>query len=123
MAGDRAKSAPLLSPDGVERWDTKQRQRLFATILREAGAPEGSVCYSFRHGYISQLANQGVGLHMIAENCGTSVGQIEANYAKFRADEFRAVVAATTDKRPTLRLVKTEEPRQDEHQDLLPAAA
>ena len=105
ISAGRPASAPLLSPDGVEHWDTKQHQRRFKDVLLRAGAPKDAVPYSFRHSFISRWVEAGVSLKLIADNCGTSVGQIEKTYAKFLPDERRRLVQATA---PKLRLVTPE---------------
>ena len=58
--------------------------------------------YSFRHSFISRWVEAGVSLKLVAENCGTSVGQIEKTYAKFLPDERRAIVQKSA---PKLRVV------------------
>ena len=103
LAAGRPPRAVLLPrPDGA-RWKTGDQQHRFARAAKLAKLPEGSCFYSLRDSYISRAIESGMPLTVIAENCGTSVRQIEKHYAHVLAEKRRELIERHA---PQLRRVK-----------------
>ena len=81
----------VFTPDS-ESWRSRH-WRPFNEAVKRAKLPKGTCFYSLRHSYISKLVAAGVSPLFIAENCGTSVKEIEATYAKFKPDQKRELLA------------------------------
>ncbi len=102
LAGDRAPNEPLLSPPEGGRWQKSMQHRRIKSALKAAGLPAAASLYAIRHTYISRAIERGMPLTLIAENVGTSVKMITANYAHMLAASRRAMVERTA---PRLRVV------------------
>lgn len=103
LAAGRPPRAVLLPrPDGAP-WKTGAQQYRFLRAAKLARLPEGSCFYSLRHSYISRAIESGMPLTVIAENCGTSIRQIELHYAHVLAAKRRELIERHA---PQLRRVK-----------------
>ena len=76
---------------------------LFNAVLKDEGLKSDRdgkrrTAYSLRHTYVSLRLLEGANIHMLANNCGTSVEMIEAHYAAHIKDRIDA--AAINTKRP-----------------------
>lgn len=91
LTAGKAPDALVFTPDG-ESWRSRH-WRPFNEAANRAKLPKGTCFYSLRHSYISQQVKVGVSPLFIAENCGTSVKEIEATYAKFKPDQKRELLA------------------------------
>ena len=87
----KAPDVLVFTPDG-EPWRSRH-WRPFNEAVQRAKLPKGTCFYSLRHSYISKQVAAGVQPLFIAENCGTSVKEIEATYAKFKPDQKRELLA------------------------------
>lgn len=89
----------FLSPRGTP-WNTQSLfdhlNRLLAQpSIREwcqgsGFTPDRVICYSFRHGYITDMLKAGCPIKMLADLCGTSVAMIEKTYSH-AADDRQAM--------------------------------
>jgi integrase len=102
IAGDRDPAEALLSPGEGRRWGPSYQHKRIKVALAAAGLPLSACFYTMRHSYISRAIERGMPLQMLAENVGTSVKMIEANYGKFLAATRRAMIERTA---PRLRVV------------------
>lgn len=88
LSKDRSASEHLFKKSDDTPWKRSEQTRPFKEALRRAGLSTNGSIYALRHSYISGAIEGGVPLNIIAENCGTSVRQIEKTYAKI-LDEHR----------------------------------
>jgi integrase len=91
LCAGKSSEALVFTPDG-ENW-RRRYDRGFRQAVQRINLPKGTCFYSLRHSYISKLVAAGVSPLFIAENCGTSVKEIEDTYAKFKPDQKRAMLA------------------------------
>lgn len=91
LTAGKAPDDLVFTPDG-ESWRSRHWYP-FNEAVRRAGLPKGTCFYSLRHSYISKQVAAGVQPLFIAENCGTSVREIEDTYAKFKPDQKRELLA------------------------------
>ncbi len=98
MSGKDALNSLVFSLDGKTELSQRATLYHFGKILDLAKinrAPDDSgikrhlVPYSFRHFFITQKINAGLGFHKIADMCGTSTTQIENTYRHPDEDEKR----------------------------------
>ena len=71
----------------------KQYQHLMRAAVNKAKLDAATCFYSLRHTYISNQMKAGVPPQAIAENCGTSVKQIEDHYGHFAPSDKRRLLA------------------------------
>ncbi len=71
----------------------KQNEHLMRAAAKKAKLDPATCFYSIRHAYISRQLKAGVQPLFIAENCGTSVKQIEDHYGHFAEEEKRRLLA------------------------------
>src|SRR5262249_44516447 len=95
VAGDRARSEPLLSPAEAGRWQKSMQPRRIKAALKAAELPKSASFYTIRHTYISRAIERGMPLTLLAENVGTSVRMIELHYAHVLASTRRELVEKT----------------------------
>jgi len=83
----RSANAPLFTcaTSADQRLPRHSLSRVLKPSLKQAGLPKSAVYYTLRHSYISRSIEAGVSLKVVAENCGTSLLQIEKTYAKVLA--------------------------------------
>ena len=89
VAGNRRAGEPLLIRKDGSGWYDGGHKKPVATSVAQAGltSPEGNITsYCLRHGFITRALAGGVPTVAVAQHCGTSVGMIESNYAKFAPD-------------------------------------
>ena len=91
LCAGKAPEDLVFTPDG-ESWRSRH-WRPFNEAVQRAKLPKGTCFYSLRHSYISKQVAVGVQPLFIAENCGTSVKEIENTYAKFKPDQKRELLA------------------------------
>lgn len=102
IAGDRESGEPLLQPSEGGRWLKSMQHRRMKAALAAAKLPASASFYAVRHTYISRAIERGMPLTLLAENVGTSLKMIEANYAHMLAASRRTLVERTA---PRLRVV------------------
>jgi len=90
-AGRRPNELVFVHRDG-EPW-RKRYQYFMTQAVKRAGLDPKINFYSIRHSYISNQIKAGVIPQVVAENCGTSIKQIEDFYGHFKPDEKRAQLA------------------------------
>ena len=66
---------------------------LWRAVRNQAQIDPAATFYCLRHTYISNQMKAGVSPLFIAENCGTSIKQIEDHYGHFAEDEKRRRLA------------------------------
>lgn len=103
VAADREPEVALLPRADGERWGKSEQHRPFKRAAAAAGLPASASFYALRHSHISRAIEAGMPLSLLAENCGTSLGMIQRNYAKVLASTRQQVLEATA---PKLRRVK-----------------
>ena len=74
----------------------KQNENLMRAAVEKAKLDPATCYYSLRHAYISKQLKAGVQPLFIAENCGTSIKQIEDHYGHFADEEKRRLLALGT---------------------------
>ena len=78
-------NAPLFARvDGVA-WNKDSWKKPIKAAVKEAGLPETTSAYTFRHSTITELVTNGLDLLTVAQLAGTSVVMIEKHYGQFRA--------------------------------------
>ena len=87
LAQKKLPGAWLLTAPNGDQWGPKDHFRPF-NAARKAARLAPDVCfYTLRHTHISHALMAKRSLHLIAENCDTSVRMIEKNYAKWLAQQ------------------------------------
>ena len=71
-----------------------QHRRIKAALVA-AKLPKSATFYAIRHTHISRAIERGQPLTLIAENVGTSVKMISANYAHMLAASRREIIERT----------------------------
>ncbi len=103
VSKDCLPDAVLLPRADGERWGKSEQHRPFKRAAALAGLPASASFYALRHSHISRAIEAGMPLSLLAENCGTSLGMIQRNYAKVLAATRHEFIEATS---PKLRRVK-----------------
>ncbi|MDQ2954901.1 MAG: tyrosine-type recombinase/integrase [Pseudomonadota bacterium] len=103
LAAGRASDAPLLPRSDGERWPRSWHHRAIKKAVALAELPASVSFYTLRHAHISRAIEQAMPLSLVAENVGTSLRMIEANYAHVLAKTRRDTIQKTA---PRLRRVK-----------------
>lgn len=103
IAANRLPEAPLLPRADGSRWGKSEHFRPFRRAAEDAALPQSASFYALRHSHISRAIEAGMPLSLLAENCGTSLGMIQHNYAKVLASTRSEFVEATS---PKLRRIK-----------------
>jgi integrase len=103
LTKDRPAGAVLLPRADGDRWGKSEQARPFKRAAAAAELPATASFYTLRHSHISRAIEAGMPLSLLAENCGTSLGMIQKNYAKVLASTRRQFVESTS---PRLRVVK-----------------
>lgn len=91
LCAGKKPDALVFSPDG-RPWGRRYKHALMMAV-EKAKLPSGTSFYSLRHSYISEQMKAGVPPQAIAENCGTSVKQIEDHYGHFAPSAKRKLLA------------------------------
>lgn len=99
----RPPAAVLLPRSDGARWEKSWQARPFKRAAKAAKLPASASFYALRHSHISRAIESGMPLSLLAENCGTSLGMIQKNYAKVLASTRGEFIEATS---PKLRRVK-----------------
>jgi integrase len=102
IAAEREPNEPLLQPSEGGRWLKSMQHRRMKAALAAAKLPKTASFYTVRHTYVSRSIERGMPLTLLAENVGTSLKMIEANYAHMLAASRRTLVERTG---PRLRVV------------------
>lgn len=95
IAAGREPDAPLFQPDEGGRWLKSMQHRRIKAALVAAKLPKSATFYSLRHTHVSRAIERGQPLTLIAENVGTSVKMISANYAHMLAASRREIIERT----------------------------
>ena len=66
-------------------WNKDSWKKPIKAAVKEAGLPETTSAYTFRHSTITELVTNGLDLLTVAQLAGTSVVMIEKHYGQFRA--------------------------------------
>lgn len=103
LTDKRPAGAVLLPRGDGDRWGKSEQARPFKRAAKAAELPASASFYTLRHSHISRAIEGGMPLSLLAENCGTSLGMIQKNYAKVLASTRRQFVESTS---PKLRIVK-----------------
>jgi len=111
-AGRKPNEPLFVKDDGAPWGDANEWGRPLKEAAERVGLPigRGGVClYTARHSHISQalVSKNRMPVQMLAENAGTSVKMIEANYGKFFDADRRRLVEAGTAKLGLKRTIVT----------------
>ena len=91
LCAGKDKTDLVFTPDG-QPW-RKRYERHMNRAIKQARLDPATCFYSLRHSYISQQMKAGVPPQAIAENCGTSIKQIEDHYGHFAPSDKRELLA------------------------------
>jgi integrase len=80
QAKDKLPAAPLLPNADGGHWESKRWFKPMRAAVKAAGLPADVVLYTLRHSLLTDMANGGLPLAVVAEMAGTSVGMIGATY-------------------------------------------
>jgi integrase len=93
LAKGKADDDLLLAKENGGPWRKSDHSRPMREAVKRAKLPAATTLYSLRHTHISDAIISGMPLTLLAENCGTSIGMIEKNYAKAIAATRQQVIA------------------------------
>jgi site-specific recombinase XerD len=103
LASGRDPLAPLLPRLDGSRWPRSWHHKAVKRAAALAGLPASVSFYALRHANISRSIEAGMPLSLVAENCGTSLRMLEANYAHVLASTRADTIERTA---PKLRRIK-----------------
>lgn len=92
LVNGRSPDEVLFVREGGQPWKASDQNRPFKIALKNAGLPLDGSLYALRHTYISRAIEAGIGLSVIADNCGTSVKMISQTYAHVLGEKERAFI-------------------------------
>jgi integrase len=103
LATGRDRDAPLLPRLDGSRWPRSWHHKAVKRAAALAALSASVSFYTLRHAHISRALEAGMPLSLVAENVGTSLRMIEANYAHVLARTRRDTIERTA---PKLRRAK-----------------
>jgi integrase len=98
LATGRDRDAPLLPRLDGSRWPRSWHHKAVKRAAALAALSASVSFYTLRHAHISRALEAGMPLSLVAENVGTSLRMIEANYAHVLARTRRDTIERTAPK-------------------------
>lgn len=97
MAAGKLPLAPLISREDGAHMQNQNWERFIRAARRKLKLPEDVVAYSFRHAAITDFLAAGIPVAIVAEQTGTSIGEINDHYMKnIRTTDNAARLASIT---------------------------
>ena len=94
-AKGRPADAPLLTNDSGKAWGKGEHRDPVREAVARAGLdPDVVTLYALRHSAITRMLLKAIPVRIVADQCDTSVGQIEKTYSKFIAHHADEMVRA-----------------------------
>lgn len=94
LAKGKLPGAPLLTKDGVNRWQHSDWDKLIRAAAAEAGLPAGVCLYTLRHSWITSALLGGMSTLEVAKIAGTGLPMIQRFYGHLVDDVARERLAA-----------------------------